>query len=137
MNTFNSIILTVAAVILVGCGDFNSVEGQVSGIDQQSYAVTFSGEPHLVDHRAELLNHPDGRVIQLDSFLESNRADQLSCQAVTCPAGTQCQSGLCRLDFNHGVAVEHEDFEVDIDPMDDLIDSEAIEQQLTFVILPR
>ena len=139
MKLINSLVLFLLAISIVGCGDLDSVEAEIAGIDQQRFAVTLSGSPAVIDNHKELLLHPGARVVDFDGLMSVQSADANSCDAIRCPVGLGCQRGVCAMSTQRGIDAESDDFEIDIDPLDEIgphgsIDIERAELQL--IVIP-
>ena len=138
MKLIKSLVLFFLAIALVGCGDFDRVEAEISGIDQQQYAVTISGSSAVIDNQRALLSHPGARVVDFDGLMSVESADANSCDKIRCPVGLGCQRGVCVMSTQRGIDAESDDFEIDIDPLDEIgphgsIDIERAELQLIVV----
>ena len=139
MKLINSLVLVLLAITIIGCGDLDSVEAEIAGIDQQRFAVTLSGSPAVIDRHKELLLHPGARVVDFEGLLSVESADASRCDAIQCPVGLTCQRGVCVMSTQRRIDAEAQDFEIDIDPLDEigphgLNDVERAELQL--IVIP-
>ncbi len=139
MKRINSMILFLMAITLIGCGDFDSVEAEIPGIDQQRFAVTISGPSERVDSHRALLSHPGARIADLDTLMSVDSIDPDSCGTIRCPVGLLCQRGVCVLSTSRGIDADSDDFEIDIDPLDEIGPHgvpEPIKAELQLIIIP-